>query len=300
MAIQRRIPTADELQRIGDCVDLNTTEGLAIALLLVGLKPSDLLRLRRRNALWDGRGALLQAPEGAKEAGRLFRLQDRLGVPLMRHALALSEPLSVLFDLSTSQLRHAFEVASERAGVVGVSMGALRSGVAAAASSAERILAAVAGLSEPEASELARALGPRSPRSVDGYFATKTNPISDGQLSALLEAAEDDKIRAAVALIAHGGLRAGEAIELRHSNVADDGADVVLTIRGRRGRERRVTAPEPLRNILRALTGEPDEPVLGWSYSHLARVIDGLCRRTGIEANLHALRRYALTAQLSK
>ena len=139
MATHHRILTHDELRRVRNGPDPDTPEGLAVSLLLAGCRPSELVRLRRHDVLWDGRRAILQLPVGGKGAGSQWHLPDHLGAPLLRFSLQLAEPDAPLLDLPGHQVSGALAVACQRAGVQEASVTTIRHALAFAARDAAAV-----------------------------------------------------------------------------------------------------------------------------------------------------------------
>lgn len=309
MAAPRRILTQDEMRAIWSDLDFLTPEGLASGLLLSGCRLASLTQLRRRDVRLDGTGASLHISEAGKSHWSYQRLLDDLGIPLMRHALSLVDPESPLFDLSVGQIRHAFLAAARSAGVEGASVAAIRRSIAVAAFAADVPLPAIqamlgvrttwhgtrhhmvmttvgTGIETPDTiGALRKLLGHAHVTTTARYLAgrpirKRVDTITDGQLATMLEEA-DGKARLAIALMAHGALRTVEAAELRFADIAHEGDAVVVTVRYPRGGHRVVTR-EPLRGLLLAERGNPDQLVLGWTPTQLAKVIRDVFRSAGI------------------
>jgi integrase/recombinase XerC len=136
-------------------------------------------------------------------------------------------------------------------------------------------------------------------------------PLSDDELAALraaLKKMHSWRLRLLFALMHEAGLRIGEALALRVSDLCDDAGNEGLRIRRTKGREDRfvpLTAGSPLLRLLRMGRGKlPDAywlypksaPLRPWSYSAARAEWRHLERRAGVKATPHRIRHTRATA----
>lgn len=134
----------------------------------------------------------------------------------------------------------------------------------------------------------------------DGYRvrpesdAVERLPYSDTDLARVLELPEP-RIRAAVLLGAHGGLRASEMCALTWADI-DLSSETVFVRNGKGGKARQVPMTRPLAEALRALS-EPHAGTLLWKdYQKLLKAVHAAFDLAGVEwRGLHALRHTAGT-----
>lgn len=119
----------------------------------------------------------------------------------------------------------------------------------------------------------------------------------EGEVEALLGATGSTRDRAAVLLLAHGGLRATEAAELRWDAIDLQAGTATVVGKGRR--RRTVCLSNSLLRELKVLAVEDPKPwrrVLDLQRSGLASLLSSVAKRAGVRwRGPHALRHYAGT-----
>ena len=119
-----RILTLDELQWIFAEVDVAATEGVAVALLAMKFRASEIARLRRGDVAEDAGGTVVKV-------GEVCMRPPQFLAAALRSLAAKGDPKGSLLGLSAAQVRWALQSVAERAGMQGVTVRRFQGSLAA-------------------------------------------------------------------------------------------------------------------------------------------------------------------------